>query len=83
MLQMLHWNSYDLKGEKYSGDYAKHFSTSIFVGTMQKNQWCIEVTINVYQELKSKEGFKTLVLHFVCARGGYKNALLYLTSNSS
>ena len=55
MLQMLHWNSYDLKGEKYSGDYAKHFSTSIFVGTMQKNQLCIEVTINVYQELKSKE----------------------------
>ena len=42
-----------------------------------------EVTINVYQELKSKEGFKTLVLHFVCTRGGYKKALLYLTSNSS
>ena len=42
MLQMLHGHSYDLKGEKYSGYYAKHFSTFISVGTMQKNQWCIK-----------------------------------------
>ena len=80
MLQMPHVHSYYLKEEKYSGDYAKHFSTSASVGTMQKNH---EVTINVYRELESKERFKTLVLHFVCASGEYENTLLYLTSNCS
>ena len=65
---MLHGHSYNLKEEKYSGDYVKHFSTSASVGTMQKNQWYIKSQLTFTRNWKVKKDLRRWYC-ILCAQG--------------